>query len=271
MRQGVRSLVATIAIVSWSHGASAFGTLGHRVASAVAESRLTPAARAKVRDLLDPDETLAQASLWADEQRRLIPGSAAWHYVNVPLTEPRYDARFCPPAGCVISKIAELRLTLASDAATRDDKRQALRLLVHLVEDLHQPLHVGDRSDRGGNDLQVQFFGRGTNLHRVWDQDLVERFSTDESAWTAEIERLAKTDAARGWPKGTVETWADESLAAAREAYREPVSGAPIEPGAKLDQAYFDAELPVVKRRLAQAAVRLSSMLNEIFQTRQTR
>src|SRR5579859_4106798 len=107
MRVGVRSL-AVAAIVAWGADARAFGVLGHRVASALAESRLSPAARAKVRDLLDPDETLAQASLWADEQRRSIPGSAAWHYVNVPLTEPRYDAKFCPEAGCVVSKIAEL-------------------------------------------------------------------------------------------------------------------------------------------------------------------
>jgi hypothetical protein len=271
MRGEVRSIVAALAIALWGGDARAFGTLGHRVASMVAESRLTPAARAKVRDLLDPDETLAQASLWADEQRRSIPGSAAWHYVNVPIGEPRYDGKFCPENGCVVSKIGELRLTLMNDAASRDDKRQALRLLVHLVEDLHQPLHVGDRSDRGGNDLQVQFFGRGTNLHRVWDQDLLERFATDESAWTAELERLAKSEAARSWSKGTIESWADESLAAARQAYREPISQASIEPGAKLDQAYVDAALPVVKRRLAQAAVRLASMLNEIFQTRQTR
>jgi hypothetical protein len=108
-------------------------------------------------------------------------------------------------------------------------------------------------------------------LHRVWDQDLVERFSTDESVWIAELEKLLKTETARGWSKGAIETWADESLAAARQAYREPVSQASLEPGAKLDQAYFEAALPVVKRRLAQAAVRLASTLNEIFQTQKTR
>jgi hypothetical protein len=224
-----------------------------------------------VRDLLEPDETLAAASVWADEQRRAIPGSAAWHYVNVPITEPRYDARFCPAGGCVVSKIHELRAVLANDAAPRDERRQALRLLVHLVEDLHQPLHVGERGDRGGNNLQVQFFGRGTNLHRLWDQDIVEHHATDESTWVAELDALAKTDAARAWAGGTVESWADESLALARRAYTVPGSVKTLEPGDKLGQSYFDEALPLARRRLAQAAVRLSSMLNEIFQTGQTR
>jgi hypothetical protein len=278
-------VAATIAL--GSRDAAAWGPIGHRAAATVAEARLTPLARAKVRDLLEPDETLAQASLWADEHRRSIPGSAPWHYVNVPITEPRYDARFCPDTGCVVSKIHELRAALANEAAPRDERRQALRLLVHLVEDLHQPLHVGDRSDRGGNDLQVQFFDRGTNLHRLWDEDIVERHATDESTWVAELDALAKSDAARAWSKGTVESWADESLALARQAYAVPPAGGPqaapsntsaggpsvatLQPGAKIGQDYFDRALPVVRRRLAQAAVRLASMLNEIFQTGQTR
>src|SRR6185295_19383747 len=130
-----------------------------------------------------------------------------------------------------------------------------LRLLVHFVEDLHQPLHVGNNGDRGGNDLQVRFFDRGTNLHRLWDEDIVERHATDASSWVAELEGLAKSDAARGWSKGSVESWADESLVLARQAYAP--SGAMLHPGAKLEQSYFDAALPVVRYRLAQAGVRL--------------
>jgi hypothetical protein len=260
--------ILAAAIGLFARDAGAWGTIAHRAASTVAESRLTPRARAKVRELLEPDETLAAASLWADEHRRDLAGSAPWHYVNVPLAEPRYDARFCPPTGCIVSKIHNLRAALADEGAPRDDRRRALRLLVHFVEDLHQPLHVGNNGDRGGNDLQVRFFDRGMNLHRLWDEDIVERHA-DESRWVAELEELAKSDAARGWSSGTVESWADESLVLARQAYAP--SGAALQPGAKLGQSYFDAALPVVRYRLAQAAVRLASMLNEIFQTSQTR
>jgi hypothetical protein len=272
MRRRLRVPVATAAVLALlAPDAGAWGTIGHRAASTVAQAHLTPTARAAVRDLLEPDETLAAASLWADEHRRALPQSAPWHYVNVPLTEPRYDARYCPASGCVVSKIHELRATLADGAAPRDERRQALRLLVHFVEDLHQPLHVGDRGDRGGNDSQVQFFGRGTNLHRLWDEDLALRHSADEATWVAELDALAKSDAARAWSKGTVETWADESLALARQAYAAPGCGPPLQPGAVLGQEYFESALVVVRLRLAQAAVRLSSMLNEIFQISQTR
>lgn len=264
-----RWLVALFALsgaLVFAREAHAWGRLGHRAATIVAEKRLSPAARAAIRDLLDPGETLADASLWADAHRNEVPGSGAWHFVNVPIVELRYDARFCAPNGCVVSKIGEMKDALANDAAPRDARKLALRMLVHLVEDLHQPLHVGDRGDRGGNDLQVRFFERGSNLHRVWDEDIIEHHSTDEARWVAELDALAKTDAARKWTSGTVESWADESLAAARQAYAIPGSVATLEPGARLRNDYFDTALPVVEQRLAQAAVRLSSMLNEIFQ-----
>lgn len=245
--------------------ALAWGKVAHRAASTVVENHLTPAAAAAIRDLLEPGETLADASLWADEHRRDVAGSAAWHYVNVPITEAHYDARFCASTGCVVSKIEEMRATLRNAAASRSEKQQALRFLVHFVEDLHQPLHVGDRSDRGGNDLQVQFFGKGTNLHRLWDEGLIEHHTTDEVRWIGEIDALATPDQVRQWSAGGVEAWANESLNAARQAYCIPGTHSMLKAGTALGQDYFDKALPVARRRLAQAASRLTTMLNEIF------
>ena len=94
-------LIGTILATVPCHPALGWGRLGHRVAGAVAEARLSPAARAAVRELLEPGESLADASTWADEHRRDVPDSGPWHYVNVPITETRYDARFCDPRGCV--------------------------------------------------------------------------------------------------------------------------------------------------------------------------
>jgi hypothetical protein len=262
-------LAVTVVICAMSpRDARAWGRLAHRSATIVAERRLSSTARAAIRDLLDPGETLADASLWADEHRQAVFGSGAWHYVNVPIVELHYDARFCAPNGCVVSKIGELKESVGNAAAPREARQQALRLLIHLVEDLHQPVHVGDRGDRGGNDLQLRFENHGTNLHRLWDEEIVERHSTDESTWVAELDAIAKTTAARGWSAGTVESWADESLAAARRAYTVPGSAATLQPGAKIGDDYVEMALPIVERRLAQAAVRLSTMLNEIFQTR---
>jgi hypothetical protein len=244
----------------------AWGKIGHRAASTVVENHLTPAAAAAIRDLLEPGETLADASLWADEHRRDVPGSGAWHYVNVPITEAHYDARFCASTGCVVSKIEEMRSTLRDASSTRADKQQALRFLVHFVEDLHQPLHVGDRGDRGGNDLQLQFFGKGTNLHRLWDEAIIEHHSTNEVKWIDEIDALATPDQVQKWSVGGVEAWANESLNTARQvAYCIPGTHSMLKSGTALGQEYFEVALPVVRRRLAQAASRLTTMLNEIF------
>jgi len=147
----------------------AWGRLGHRVISRFAEQRLTPKAKAAIAVLLDEGESIADASTWADENRRRLPKTAPWHYVDVPLDEPRYDARFAGPDakhGCVVEKITELRTVLRDPTKTIEDRRFALRFLAHCIEDLHQPCHVGDNHDRGGNDTQIHFFDRGSNMHR---------------------------------------------------------------------------------------------------------
>jgi hypothetical protein len=239
--------------------------MGHRAAAKLAETRLSPAALAAVKGLLEPGETLADASTWADEVRRDIPESGPWHYVNVPVTEPKYADRFCGESGCVVRKIDDFRKTLADKTASRAERRKALRFLVHLVQDLHQPVHVGDRHDRGGNDLQVQFFGKGSNLHRVWDSGLIEQAYPDESALLRDLAALASAGGSAAWAGGSVVDWADESLAAARGAYRDPATGRELRRGAKLDLPYQNANLPVVRHRLARAGVRLAAVLNDVF------
>ena len=153
--------------------ALAWGRMAHRAATRLAESRLTPEARAAIRELLEPGESLADASTWADENNRSIPGSASWHYVNVPISAPHYTSRDCHN-NCVVSRFEEFRKILADPHAPKPRRRMALRYVVHLLEDAHQPMHVGDRRDRGGNGVQLQFFrDELTNLHQVWDSGLL--------------------------------------------------------------------------------------------------
>src|SRR5262245_28954187 len=126
--------------------AVAWGRVGHRVISRLAEQSLTDKAKAGIGALLAERETLADASTWADEHRRELPKTAPWHYVDVPLDEPRYDDRFVgdePAKGFIVPKIRELRAVLKDRSRPVEERRQALRFLVHLVEDLHMPLHVG--------------------------------------------------------------------------------------------------------------------------------
>ena len=141
----------------------ASGRLRHRVVSQIAEKNLIPKAKAAIAELLKPGETLADASTWADEHRSQLPKTAPWHYVDVPLYEPNYDAQWsadAPKKGCVVDKINEFRKTLKDESKSVEDRRFALRFQIHCIEDMHMPMHVGDNQDRDGNDTQVRFFDR---------------------------------------------------------------------------------------------------------------
>jgi hypothetical protein len=211
---------------------------------------------------------LADASLWADENRGRLPKTAPWHYVDVPLEEPRYDARFSgdiPSKGCVVDKINEFRLVVKDKSKSVEGRRFALRFLIHCLQDMHQPCHVGDNSDKGGNQTQVRWFDRGSNMHRVWDSGIIERVGTTEDFWLNDLAALDTPEARQEAMKGTVEDWATESLLAARQAYLVPETGKRLKPGQKLSDSYLNANLPVARRRLYQAGVRLAMVLNEAF------
>ena len=158
-------------------------------------------------------ESMADASLWADEHRGRLSKTAPWHYVDVPLDEPRYDARFSGDVaakGCVVDKINEFRRVIKDKSKSVEDRRFALRFLLHCIEDLHQPCHVGHNHDKGGNQTQVRWFDRGSNMHRVWDSGIIQRAGTTEEFWLEDLRQLDTEDNRAAWMAGTVEEWATE-------------------------------------------------------------
>jgi nuclease S1 len=250
-------LFAPRALWSW-------GRMGHRVSAILAYSRLTPAAVTAIRDLLEPGEALANISTWADRQRE-VPNAAPWHYVNVPITESRYDAKFCQPKGCVVSKAEHFRRVLLNPKAARKEKQQALKFLVHFIQDLHQPVHVGDNGDRGGNDLQLRWFNVGANLHSLVDSQVIDRYRREEAQWAQELNTLATKEQTIEWSKGSLNDWATNSLEAAKLLYRQPGSQDLLKSGAKLGDEYYQVALPIARQQLARAGVRVAWMLNQIF------
>lgn len=260
--------LAALLAIAPAAPAWAWGPMGHHLAGRLAERNLTPRARAAVKALLEPGETMAEASTWADEHRRDIKGSGPWHYVDVPLDQDRYDDRFAgdvPEKGYIVPKIREFRAVVKDRSRPLEERRIALRFLIHLVEDLHMPLHVGDNHDRGGNDTQIQFFDQGTNMHRLWDGDMLARAEADEEKWMADLIAMDTPEARTTAMAGTVEDWATESLLAAKGAYQDPATGRKITRGTKLGEPYQAKNLPVARRRLYQGGVRLAMVLNEVF------
>ena len=226
---GFGAMVALLIALQATTPAWAWGRLGHRVISRLAEKNLNPKAKAAIAELLDlarPSPTPRPGPMRTDER---LPKTAPWHYVDVPLDEPRYDAKWSaddPKKGCVVDKINEFRAVLKDPTKSKEDRRFALRFLIHCIEDIHMPMHVGDNHDRGGNETQVRFFDEGTNMHRLWDGGMIERISTSEDYWLKELTVLPSSQSRDTTAEGTVEDWATESLLAAREAYQDPTTEA---------------------------------------------
>ena len=230
----------------------------------MAKERLSPRALAGVHDLLGPGVSLADVSTWADEQRD-VPRSGPWHYVNVPITDSRYDSKYCQPGGCVVSKVEDFKRVLQDRTAGRTEKQEALKFLVHFIEDLQQPLHVGDTGSRGGNDIQVRFYDAGSNLHRVWDSQIMERHTSDERVWLWDLNGVTNPKLAAEWSKGTPEDWATDTLQVAKKAYCLPGTQNVIQSGTAIGDDYCRMALPIIQRHLAKAGIRVAYTLNEIF------
>jgi len=229
------------------------------VVARVAEARLTPAVRARARALLR-GAALADVATWADDIREDRPETARWHFVDIPVGAKSYrPSRDCQPrrgGDCAIAAIAREQGALGDASASRARRAEALRFVVHLVADLHQPLHCADDHDHGGNDVAVTLLGRPTNLHAVWDSGLLAAGGHGETATARRVTAWLAAHAAEPLAAGTTVDWALEAHRAAVEhAYVIPRSH-------RLGRAYVAANLPVVDGRLALAAARLAAVLN---------
>ena len=238
-------------------GAWRWWDMGHRIVARIADERLTPRARQAVRHILG-GQSLADASVWADNIRNYRHDADPLHYVNIPLRATSYDsARDCRNGRCIIAAIAADRRVLADASASPDDRAEALRFLVHFMGDLHQPLHVADNADRGGNRRVVYLAGEKTNLHAIWDGKLLEHLGMTESAYLDRLRREMDTLDLATLERGTVVDWAMEGHRIAVErAYRLPRSGC-------IGERYLEANRRIIDRALIAAGVRLARVLND--------
>ncbi|WP_140719435.1 S1/P1 nuclease [Pseudomonas sp. Hp2] len=199
MFSAIVSLGAVLALSFPSPQAHAWGGQGHRLVARIADRELTPQAHAEVARLLagEPDPTLAGIASWADELRKSDPDlgkrSASWHYVNLGEHDCAYEpARDCPDGNCVVEALRTQTALLADRSQPLAVRRQALKFVVHLVGDIHQPMHAGYAHDKGGNDFQLQFDGKGTNLHALWDSGMLYDRHVDDDAYLARLLALPR-------------------------------------------------------------------------------
>lgn len=240
--------------------AYAWGQIGHRVTGEIAEQYLSAETRAKINAIY-PDKSLAEISTHADEERSnpaefWQKTSTPWHYVTVPEGADYVLEKHAPTRGDAYTALKSFEETLKNPNATMEEKQLALHFTVHLIGDLHQPLHAGNGTDRGGNDVKVEFFWDDSNLHRVWDSGMIDRQKLSYTEWTAWLSRKISPQKAEQWRNTDPKVWIKESILLRDTVYPE---------GDKLSWRYQYDHLPVVKQRLQQAGIRIAAYLNEVM------
>lgn len=234
-----------------------WGQTGHRVVGLVAERHLTKKARARVKKVLKK-ESLAMVSNHMDfiKSDPAFKHMDPWHYCTIP-EGATYESAGTPAEGDVIVTIERLVAELKTKNFTDGDEALALKMLVHLVGDIHQPLHVGTGQDRGGNDVKLKYFWENSNLHRVWDSDMIDSQQLSYTEFADWVD-AAEAKEIEQWQSDNVRDWAHESM-----TYRQQVYNLPED--LSLSYRYNFDNIEAVKMRLLQAGIRLAGLLNEIY------
>ena len=243
---------------AFANTATVWGATGHRVVGKVAEEHLSKSAKRAIKKLLK-GKSLAFVSTFADDIKadRSYRAYSPWHYVNMPL-DKKYGETPVSEYGDLIKGIQQCIATLKDKNATDEDKVFYLKMLVHFIGDLHQPLHVGRAEDRGGNDIQIQWFGRGSNLHRVWDSNMIDSFGMSFTELSDDLPPLSRKQK-KALQQGKLMDWVYESQALAKKVY------ASAEKGEKLGYRYMYDYFDTAKEQLQKGGLRLAKVLNELF------
>jgi hypothetical protein len=294
MKASLAILTVAVASMGFASNARAWGPEGHALVADMAEAHLDEGARTEVARLLalddgGPKRHLDEISSWADEIRSSHPETGTYHYVDIPLHADGYDEqRDCHfdkdqhrvgEATCVVAKLPFFIRVLADKSHADKERLEALKWIVHLVGDIHQPLHAEDNHDKGGNGLVLTYNGVDTNLHAVWDLGIIEEHYAWQLGWhysfdhdavrarAAELDSQIQPSQRKAWAPANPDAdfanavigWANDSHALAQVVYAK--LPAPMAPG--WDRAYQDYAWPVVQTQLDKAGVRLAAVLNQ--------
>lgn len=241
-----------------------WGVTGHRVVAEIAQNHLTKKAKKELRNLIGK-ETLAQWANWADfiksDTTHTWDHASKWHYVDLPanLTKDEFIAALKKlPGENLYTQIQAMSKQIADHSLSLEQRQIALRFLIHLVGDLHQPLHVGREENQGGNKIKVSWFDKPTNLHSVWDNSLVD-FQQYSYTEYARILDIASEYQIKEWQESPLEDWFYESYVLANKVYS-------LSPeNAKLGYQYNYIFKNDLDTQLLKGGIRLAKILNQVL------
>ena len=233
-----------------------WGPTGHRATGLIAEQYLTAKAKKMITKILE-GESIAIVGTWMDEIRSdsTYNYTTDWHWTTIPDGKHYADVE-AKPDGKVVMMIEKIIVDLKSGKLTPKEERDFLRMLIHMVEDIHQPLHVGKPGDKGGNDVKLKWFRSDSNLHRVWDSEMID---DSKLSYTELAGSFVKPDAVTitKWQSASIRDWTEESM-----SYRPQVYD--IGNG-NLSYQYSYKYFAIAKLRMQQAGIRLAGVLNGIY------
>jgi hypothetical protein len=259
----VKKLVLGIAIIYAPLQSMAWGTEGHRVAGQIADSYLTPKARAAIKAILG-NESIAISSNWADfiKSDPNFGYLSSWHYIDLDKSYTYPELKEYLDQDTKVDAYTKLNFLigeLKKKDLSKENKLLYLRMLIHIVEDVHQPLHVGHTDDKGGNDIKVTWFNNPTNLHSVWDSQIIEFQQLSYTEYTAWINHTTAAERVK-LQKAPISEWIFESSQIAGKLYDE------VKTGDSLSGYKYNFEhIAIVNQQLVKAGVRLAGVLNQIF------
>ena len=277
-----------------SGAAVAWGNEGHEIVALIAHAYLDPVAKKQVKALLESDpDTLTEpkigpAATWADKYReKNIDGARQrtrqWHFVDIELSQPSLDhacfghpttppglpASAGPEKDCIVHKIQEFAAELADPRTDPRERVIALKFLLHLVGDVHQPLHAADNHDRGGNDKRVSSERLYANtLHHYWDTEFVEELGMNPNRAAADLVRKITDQDRANWARGEPADWALESFQIARDHIYARLPTPNERGNYRLSEADIALGAQDVATQLSKAGVRLAMMLNRALGAR---
>ena len=235
-----------------------WGKTGHRAVGEIAGKYLSKKAEKQILKLLD-GHSLAFVANYGDDIKsdRAYDHYSPWHYVNFPFGE-KYETYPKSEKGDIIQGIEKCITVLKNANSSREEKVFHLKMLVHFMGDLHQPLHIGLAEDKGGNDFQVRWFNDGTNLHSVWDYKMLDFYEMSYTEVATNTDVLSK-EQVEALKKGTIMDWMYESRVLCEDIY------ANTEIGEKLGYNYMYKYMNTLRSQLQKGGIRLAKVLNEIF------
>lgn len=241
-----------------SNASDDWGPTGHRTVGQIADNYLKGHAKRKIKKLLH-GESLAFVSTYADEIKsdKRYNKFYTWHYINIPL-DANYDASKQNPDGDLVSGITYCEKIIKDKNSSNDDKVFYLKLLVHFIGDLHQPMHIGLVEDRGGNDFKVQWFYKDTNLHSVWDSKMIDDYGMSYTELTKNSDKLSK-EQVTAIQNGSLIDWVNDTHKLTNKVY------ASVEPGENLRYRYSYLYFNTVRSQLQKGGIRLAKVLNDLF------